>query len=97
VSAVIQGYRFALFIAIFYGIQIVWERDGGVLARLVTPTPRGALVSGKAFAAGARALVQALMVLVLAALLGVALTPNTLAGNGAILVLGSASSADSPS
>jgi ABC-2 type transport system permease protein len=29
-----------LFIAIFYGIQIIWERDAGVLAKLmVTPTP----------------------------------------------------------
>ena len=62
----------ALFISIFYGIQIIWERDAGVLAKLlVTPTPRAALVAGKAFAAGVRALVQALMVLVLAAILGV--------------------------
>jgi len=31
----------ALFIAIFYGIQIIWERDSGVLSKLmVTPTPR---------------------------------------------------------
>ena len=51
----------ALFISIFYGIQIIWERDAGVLAKLlVTPTPRIALVTGKAFAAGVRALVQAL-------------------------------------
>ena len=43
----------ALFIAIFYGIQIIWERDAGILAKLLTtPTPRAALVSGKAFAAG---------------------------------------------
>ena len=34
----------ALFIAIFYGIQIIWERDAGVLTKLmVTPTPRSAL------------------------------------------------------
>ena len=45
----------ALFIAIFYGIQIIWERDAGVLAKLMaTPTPRSALVAGKAFAAGVR-------------------------------------------
>ena len=38
----------ALFIAIFYGIQIIWERDAGVLAKLlVTPTPRVALVAGE--------------------------------------------------
>ena len=83
----------ALFIAIFYGIQIIWERDAGVLAKLlVTPTPRLALVTGKAFAAGVRALVQALVVLVLAALLGVGLTANPLRLLGMCLavILGSA-------
>ena len=47
-----------LFIAIFYGIQIIWERDAGVLTKLmVTPTPRAALITGKAFAAGVRSIV----------------------------------------
>jgi ABC-2 type transport system permease protein len=69
----------ALFIAIFYGIQIIWERDAGVLTKLlVTPTPRVALVAGKAFAAGIRAVTQAVVVLVVAALLGVGLTWNPL-------------------
>jgi ABC-2 type transport system permease protein len=69
----------ALFIAIFYGIQIIWERDAGVLTKLLaTPTPRVALVAGKAFAAGVRAITQALVVLVLAAILGVGLTDNPL-------------------
>ena len=69
----------ALFVAIFYGIQIIWERDAGVLTKLlVTPTPRIALVTGKAFAASVRALVQAFVVLILAALLGVSLTDNPL-------------------
>ena len=64
-----------LFIAIFYGIQIIWERDAGVLAKLmVTPTPRAALITGKAFAAGVRSLVQAVVIVVLSAVLGVALT-----------------------
>jgi ABC-2 type transport system permease protein len=41
----------ALFIAIFYGIQIIWDRDAGILTKLMTtPTPRAALVTGKAFA-----------------------------------------------
>jgi ABC-2 type transport system permease protein len=83
----------ALFISIFYGIQIIWDRDAGILAKLmVTPTPRAALVAGKAFAAGVRALIQALVVLVLAAILGVGLTPNPLklAGAALILVLGAA-------
>jgi ABC-2 type transport system permease protein len=69
----------ALFVAIFYGIQIIWERDAGMLTKLlVTPTPRIALVTGKAFAASVRALVQAFVVLILAALLGVSLTDNPL-------------------
>ena len=83
----------ALFIAIFYGIQIIWERDAGVLSKLlVTPTPRIALVASKAFAAGVRAVAQAVVVLVLALLLGVAVTANPLKWLGVVvaLMLGSA-------
>ena len=83
----------ALFIAIFYGIQIIWERDAGVLTKLmVTPTPRAALITGKAFAAGVRSVVQAVAVLVLSALLGVSLTddPLRLLGAALVVVLGSA-------
>jgi ABC-2 type transport system permease protein len=83
----------ALFVAIFYGIQIIWERDAGVLSKLlVTPTPRIALVTGKAFAAGVRALVQALVVLIMAAILGVGLTANPLKllGMCVVVILGSA-------
>ena len=69
----------ALFIAIFYGIQIIWERDAGVLTKLmVTPTPRSALITGKAFASGVRSLVQGIVVLIIAALLGVSFTLNPL-------------------
>src|SRR5689334_458541 len=83
----------ALFISIFYGIQIIWERDAGVLAKLlVTPTPRSALIAGKAFAAGVRALCQVVVVLVLSAILGVALTtdPLRLAGAAAAVWLAAA-------
>jgi ABC-2 type transport system permease protein len=83
----------ALFIAIFYGIQIIWERDAGVLTKLmVTPTPRSALISGKAFAAGVRSLIQGVVVVIIAALLGVALTANPvkLIAAAIVLVLGSA-------
>ncbi|WP_042415563.1 ABC transporter permease [Streptacidiphilus anmyonensis] len=83
----------AMFIAIFYGIMIIWERDSGVLTKLlVTPTPRAALVTGKAFAAGVKSVIQALVVVVIAALLGVALTwnPLRLLGVAVIVVLGSA-------
>ncbi|HYZ56194.1 MAG TPA: ABC transporter permease [Streptosporangiaceae bacterium] len=83
----------ALFVAIFYGIQIIWERDAGVLTKLmVTPTPRAALISGKAFAAGVRSVIQAAVVVVLAAILGVALTGNPLKliATAVVVVLGSA-------
>ena len=57
----------ALFISIFYGIQIIWDRDAGILAKLmVTPAPASALVTGKAFAAGVRSVVQVIGVVALA-------------------------------
>ncbi|MFE2534779.1 ABC transporter permease [Streptomyces sp. NPDC059371] len=83
----------AMFIAIFYGIMIIWERDAGILTKLlVTPTPRSALITGKAFAAGVKALIQAVVVVVIAALLGVAMTwnPLRLFGVAVAVVLGSA-------
>ncbi|MER7841149.1 ABC transporter permease [Streptomyces sp. NPDC096040] len=83
----------AMFIAIFYGIQIIWERDAGILNKLlVTPTPRSALITGKAFAAGVKSLIQAVVVIVIAAILGVSLTwnPLKLLGVGLAVVLASA-------
>lgn len=83
----------AMFIAIFYGIQIIWERDAGILNKLlVTPTPRSALITGKAFAAGVKSLIQAVVVVLIAAVLGVALTwnPLRLLGVAAIVIFGSA-------
>ena len=83
----------ALFVAIFYGISAIWERDLGVLQRyLVSPAPRSALVLGKALSAGVRALSQALIVYVLALLLGVKinLSPLDVFGVAAAIVLGSA-------
>jgi ABC-2 type transport system permease protein len=78
----------ALFIAIFYGIQIIWERDAGVLTKLmVTPTPRSALITGKAFASSVRSLVQGVVVLIIAALLGVSFTDNPLKIIAAMLIL----------
>lgn len=56
----------ALFISIFYGIQIIWDRDAGILSKLlVTPTPRTALIAGKAFAAGIRSIAQVLIIVAL--------------------------------
>ena len=61
-----------LFSAIFYGIAIIWERDLGIIHKLlVTPAHRSALVFGKAVAAGLRGLVQGVVVYVVALLLHV--------------------------
>jgi ABC-2 type transport system permease protein len=78
----------ALFIAIFYGIQIIWERDAGMLTKLLaTPTPRAALITGKAFAAGIRGLGQVVVILLLSALLRVGLNWNPLHLIGAAVVV----------
>ena len=62
------------FVAIFYGLNIIWERDLGLLQKfLVTPTPRIALVWGKMISAGIRGLSQAVIVFLFALLLGISL------------------------
>ncbi len=61
-----------LFIAIFSGIAIIWERDLGIVHKfLASPTPRAALVLGKALSAGLRGLTQAAIVYVLARFMGI--------------------------
>ncbi|MGB8645156.1 MAG: ABC transporter permease [Anaerolineae bacterium] len=77
-----------LFIAIFYGIAIIWERDLGILHKfLASPTPRPALVLGKAISAGVRALSQAVIIYVLALVLGVQVDWNPLALLGVLFVV----------
>jgi ABC-2 type transport system permease protein len=79
-----------LFIAIFYGIAIIWERDLGILHKfLVSPAPRGSLVLGKALSAGVRALSQALIIYILSLILGVHTNwnPLDLLGVLAIIIL----------
>jgi ABC-2 type transport system permease protein len=61
-----------LFVSIFYGIAIIWERDLGITNKfLVTPTPRTALVLGKALSAGIRCLPLMVIIYILAAFLSV--------------------------
>lgn len=68
-----------LFAAIFYGIAAIWERDLGVLHRyMVSPAPRSALVIGKAVSSAVRGLSQAVMVYLLALLLGIGVNLNPL-------------------
>ena len=82
-----------LFIAIFYGIAVIWERDLGIVHKLLaTPTPRAALVLGKGLSAGVRALSQAFIIYFLAWLLGIKLNwhPVAIVGVLIIVVLGAA-------
>lgn len=61
-----------LFVSIFYGIAIIWERDLGLTHKfLATPTPRTALVLGKAISAGMRCIPLMVIIYILAALLSV--------------------------
>jgi ABC-2 type transport system permease protein len=77
-----------LFISIFYGISIVWERDLGIVQKfLASPTPRTAIVAGKALSAGLRSLSQALIVFVLAMVLGVGVTSNPLNIIGVVIIV----------
>jgi ABC-2 type transport system permease protein len=82
-----------LFIAIFHGIAIIWERDLGIVHKfLATPTPRSALVLGKALSAGIRGLSQSVIVYLLALLLGVRMdwSPAALLGVVLVVLLGAA-------
>ncbi len=78
----------ALFIAIFFGLAVIWERDVGQLQRLLaTPIPRIAIVLGKATGAGIRALAQALVLLAVLAATGIAIHWNPLKILGALVLL----------
>ena len=82
-----------LFIAIFSGMSLIWERDLGIIHKfLASPTPRTALALGKALSGGVRALPQSILVYVLAAILGVKIDWNPLALIGVLtaILLGAA-------
>ncbi|HEY0754824.1 MAG TPA: ABC transporter permease [Ktedonobacteraceae bacterium] len=82
-----------LFISIFAGIAIIWERDLGVIHKfLASPTPRVSLVVGKGLASGTRALPQAIVIYIVALLLGAHLQTHPLCILGVLLmsVLGAA-------
>lgn len=77
-----------LFVSIFYGITIVWERDVGLLTKLLsTPSPRIAVVVGKALAAGVRGVFQGVMIFALALIIGVNLRFDPLDVAGVFIVV----------
>ena len=66
-----------LFMSIFTGVSLVWERDFGQLDRLLSaPIPRTSIVLGKALAGGVKSLFQAGIILAIAFLLGVSIISN---------------------
>lgn len=74
-----------LFISIFFGLSLIWERDMGILQKiLVSPAPRSALVLGRAFAAGIRGVSQVFVIYFLTYLLDVHLRWDALAFFGVI-------------
>jgi len=61
-----------LFVSIFYGLTLIWERDQGILQKLLAmPVPRASFVAGKALGAGVRGLSQGVMILAISLALGV--------------------------
>jgi ABC-2 type transport system permease protein len=65
------------FLCIFYGLMMVWERDSGILKKLlVTPASRYATVIGRSMASGVRAIFQGLIIIPVALLIGVKFIPN---------------------
>ncbi|MGD0329942.1 MAG: ABC transporter permease [Nitrososphaeria archaeon] len=77
-----------LFVAIFYGITVVWERDTGILSKLLsTPSPRSSIIVGKALSASVRGLFQAVMIFALALIIGVNLRFDPLDELGVLAVI----------
>lgn len=79
-----------LFVAIFHGLSIIWERDQGVLHRyMASPAPRSALVLGKALSAAIRGLSQGAVIFACAAFMGVRLdfAPLHVAAAALVVVL----------
>jgi len=77
-----------VFIAIFYGLSIIWERDMGVLQKfLVSPTPRLALVWGKMASAGVRGISQVIIVFLFALILNIKLHFTIVSVVGTILLV----------
>jgi ABC-2 type transport system permease protein len=82
-----------LFSAIFYGIAVIWERDLGVVHKLlVSPAWRSSLVFGKAVSAGFRGIVQAVVIYLIALALHITIRqdPPAIFGVLASVLLGSA-------
>lgn len=77
-----------IFVSVFYGLTIVWERETGILKKLlVAPASRYSTVVGRSIASGVRAIFQVLIIIPVAVLIGVDFVPNPLYFLIAILII----------
>ncbi len=77
-----------IFMAIFFGINLVWERDLGLLHKLLaTPAPRYSIIIGKTFSGGVRSVFQAIVIFLLALIIRVKLNVNPLYILGVLFVV----------
>ncbi len=77
-----------LFVSIFSGMAVIWERDLGTATKLlVSPTPRTALVLGKALSAGVRTLPQIAIIYVLCLFLHIHLHMSLLSVLGVLTII----------
>lgn len=77
-----------MFVAIFFGIMLVWDRDSGNLAKLlVAPASRISLVLGKCFSASVRAIAQAVVVISIILILNVGIVDIQLYNNPIYILL----------
>ncbi len=80
-------------VAIFFGLLIIWEREGGILKKLfASPAPKFAVLLGRSMAAGTRAVSQAIFIIPFAMLIGVGVSLNPLFIILALLIVFIASS-----
>ena len=76
------------FVSIFFGLTMVWERESGILKKLlVTPLSKYATVIGRSMSSGVRSVFQIFIIVPIALLIGVHIIPNPLYFLGAIAVI----------
>jgi ABC-2 type transport system permease protein len=77
-----------LFVAIFFGIMLVWDRDSGNLAKLlVAPASHVSLVLGKCFSASVRAIAQGIVVITIILILSMGILDISLYNNPFYILL----------
>lgn len=77
-----------MFIAIFYGLNLIWDRDAGIVQKfLALPVARSAFVVGRTMGAMVRGLTQAIIVMLLAVALKIPLRWSFLNILGTLVVV----------